>query len=199
MVSFRENIKNSLDTSLKNRDEISTATLRLILAAIKDHDIQFRTKKKGELISDEEILNLLQNMIKQRKESKALITLVSDKKMLKKLTDCIPDIDITSEPTTVIYQNIKGLSYNLLAEDGTAAIRIIQDNFCNQLIKKFGKAIISTSANISGTMSPKQFSDINDDIINNVDYIVNLRKKERRENSSRIIKIEKNGSIIKLR
>ena len=69
MVSFRENIKNSLDTSLKNRDEISTATLRLILAAIKDHDIQFRTKKKGELISDEEILNLLQNMIKQRKES----------------------------------------------------------------------------------------------------------------------------------
>ena len=120
--------------------------------------------------------------IKQRKESKALITLVSDKKMLKKLTDCIPDIDITSEPTTVIYQNIKGLSYNLLAEDGTAAIRIIQDNFCNQLIKKFGKAIVSTSANISGTMSPKQFSDINDDIINNVDYIVNLRKKERREN-----------------
>ena len=69
MVSFRENIKNSLDTSLKNRDEISTATLRLILAAIKDHDIQFRTKKKGDHITDEEILNLLQNMIKQRKES----------------------------------------------------------------------------------------------------------------------------------
>ena len=66
MVSFRENIKNSLDKSLKDRDEISTATLRLILAAIKDHDIQFRTKK-GEHISDEEILNLLQNMIKQRK------------------------------------------------------------------------------------------------------------------------------------
>ena len=69
MVSFRENIKNSLDKSLKERDEISTATLRLILAAIKDHDIQFRTKKKGDHISDEEILNLLQNMIKQRKES----------------------------------------------------------------------------------------------------------------------------------
>ena len=46
MVSFRENIKNSLDKSLKERDEISTATLRLILAAIKDHDIQFRTKKR---------------------------------------------------------------------------------------------------------------------------------------------------------
>ena len=54
--------------------------------------------------------------IKQRKESKALITLVSDKKMLKKLTDSVPDTDITSDPTTVIYQNIEGLSDNLLAE-----------------------------------------------------------------------------------
>jgi len=137
--------------------------------------------------------------IKERKESKALITLVSDKKMLKKLTDSVPDTDITSDPTTVIYQNIEGLSDNLLAEDGTAAIRIVQDNFCKQLIEIFGKAIVSTSANISGTKSPKQFSDITDDIINNADYIVNLRKKERRENSSRIIKIEKNGSITKLR
>ena len=137
--------------------------------------------------------------IKQRKESKALITLVSDKKMLKKLTNSVPDTDITSDPTTVIYQNIEGLSDNLLAEDGTAAIRIVQDNFCKQLIEIFGKAIVSTSANISGTKSPKQFSDITDDIINNADYIVNLRKKERRENSSRIIKIEKNGSITKLR
>ena len=137
--------------------------------------------------------------IKQRKESKALITLVSDKKMLKKLTDSVPDTDITSDPTTVIYQNIEGLSDNLLAEDGTAAIRIVQDNFCKQLIEIFGKAIVSTSANISGTKSPKQFSDITDDIINNADYIVHLRKKERRENSSRIIKIEKNGSITKLR
>ena len=137
--------------------------------------------------------------IKQRKESKSLITLVSDKKMLKKLTDSVPDTDITSAPTTVIYQNIVGLSDNLLAEDGTAAIRIVQDNFCKQLIERFGKAIVSTSANISGTESPKQFSDITDDIIDNADYIVNLRKKERRENPSRIIKIEKNGSITKLR
>ena len=125
--------------------------------------------------------------IKQRKESKALITLVSDKKMLKKLTDSVPDTDITSDPTTVIYQNINGLSDNLLAEDGTAAIRIVQDNFCKQLIEIFGKAIVSSSANISGTKSPKQFSDITDDIINNADYIVNLRKKERRENSSRTV------------
>ena len=137
--------------------------------------------------------------IKQRKENKALITLVSDKNMLRELTNYIPDTDITSVPTTVIYQNINGLSDNLLERDGTAAIRIVQDDFCKQLIKKFGRAIVSTSANISGIKSPKQFSDITDDIINNTDYIVNLRQKERRENPSRIIKIEKNGSITKLR
>ena len=69
MQSLREKIKLSLDQNLKNRDEIATSTVRLILAAIKDHDIQNRTKKKGEFISDEDILNLLLNMIKQRKES----------------------------------------------------------------------------------------------------------------------------------
>ncbi len=69
MQSLREKIKLTLDQNLKSRDEIATSTIRLILAAIKDHDIQYRTKKKGNSITDEEILNLLQNMIKQRKES----------------------------------------------------------------------------------------------------------------------------------
>ena len=69
MQSLREKIKLSLDQNLRNRDEIATSTVRLILAAIKDQDIQNRTKKKGEFISDEDILNLLLNMIKQRKES----------------------------------------------------------------------------------------------------------------------------------
>lgn len=137
--------------------------------------------------------------IKKRKENKALITLVSDKNMLKEVTNYIPEVDITSYPTTVIYQNINGLSDNLLASDGTAAIRIVQDSFCKNLILKFGKAIVSTSANISKTESPKQFSDISNEIIRNIDYIVNLRKKDIRNNPSRIIKIEKNGRITKIR
>ena len=69
MTSLRENIKKSLDDNLKKRDDIATATLRLILAAIKDSDIENRTKKKGDTISDQQILLLLQNMVKQRKES----------------------------------------------------------------------------------------------------------------------------------
>ena len=69
MTSLRENIKKSLDDNLKKRDNVATATLRLILAAIKDSDIENRTKKKGDTISDQQILLLLQNMVKQRKES----------------------------------------------------------------------------------------------------------------------------------
>ncbi len=69
MQSLREKIKLSLNQNLKSRDEVATSTVRLILAAVKDHDIQYRTKKKGEFISDEDILNLLLNMVKQRKES----------------------------------------------------------------------------------------------------------------------------------
>ena len=69
MTSLRENIKKSLDDNLKKRDNVATATLRLILAAVKDSDIENRTKKKGDTISDQQILLLLQNMVKQRKES----------------------------------------------------------------------------------------------------------------------------------
>jgi len=69
MEPLRTRLKETLDQNLKNRDEIATSTIRLILAAIKDHDIQNRTKKESSDISDEEILYLLQKMIKQRQES----------------------------------------------------------------------------------------------------------------------------------
>ena len=69
MESLREKIKNSLNKNIKAKDSIAMSTLRLVLAAIKDRDIEFRSKKKGDEIPDEEILNLLQNMINQRKES----------------------------------------------------------------------------------------------------------------------------------
>ena len=137
--------------------------------------------------------------IKQREESKALITLVSDKEMLYKYTNYIPNFNLTNQPTTIIYPNVVGLSKNLLPENGSAAIRIPKDLFCIQLIQKFGKAIVSTSANISGKESPKQFLDISNYIKNNVDYIVNLRKNEKMEKPSSIIKLEENGKIKKLR
>ena len=137
--------------------------------------------------------------IKKRNESKALITLVADINMLQGITNFVPNIDLISVPTTVIYSETYGLAKNLLAEDDSAAIRVVKDAFCNNLIDQLGKPIVSTSANISKESTPKEFSDISDSIIKNVDYVVNLRQSERMENPSKIIKIGRDGKITELR
>ena len=137
--------------------------------------------------------------LKRREDNKALISLVSDEEQLKNITGHIPSLDITSSPTTIIYPSALALSKKLLAKNGSAAIRIVQDDFCKELIKKFGKAIVSTSANISGTASPQKFSEISKEIKDNVDYIVNLRHEELMTKPSRILLIHKDGSIKKIR
>ena len=137
--------------------------------------------------------------LKRRSDSKALISLVSNKEQLESITETIPDLDITSNPTTIVYPNVKGLNQNLLAENGSAAIRIVQDEFCQKLILSFGKAIVSTSANISGKIAPKQFSEISKEIKKNVDYIVNLRQNELMSTPSSILIINEDNSITKIR
>ncbi len=137
--------------------------------------------------------------LKRRLESKALISLVANKKQLKEITGFIPNLDITSIPTTIIYPNIKGLSTKLLANNGSAAIRIANDEFCKKLIIAFGKAIVSTSANISGECSPKKFSEISKEIKTNVDYIVNLRHNELMTTPSSILMINEDDSVTKIR
>ena len=137
--------------------------------------------------------------LKKRADSKSLISLVANKKQLKKITGYIPSLDITSSPTTIIYPFAVGLSKKLVASNGSAAIRIVNDNFCQQLIKNFGKAIVSTSANISGATSPKKFSEISEEIKKNVDYIVNLRHDDLMAIPSAILMIHEDGSITKIR
>ena len=136
---------------------------------------------------------------KKRADSKALISLVANKQQLRSIIKTIPDLDITSSSTTIIYPNVKGLSQNLLAENGSAAIRIVKDKFCQKIILSFGKAIVSTSANISGEIAPKQFSEISEEIKKNVDYIVNLRQNELMANPSSILMINEDKSIKKIR
>ena len=129
--------------------------------------------------------------IKKREESKALISLVANKEHLSKYVSYIPKEAENKTPTTIIYDNVNGLSRNLLAEDGTAAIRIVKDVFCRNLILAFGKAIVSTSANISNETYPERYSEIEESIINNVDYIVNLRKNQLMKTPSQILKVSK--------
>ena len=137
--------------------------------------------------------------LKKRADSKALISLVANEKQLKSITETIPGLDITSSPTTIVYPNVKGLGKNLLAENGSAAIRIVKDKFCQKLILSFGKAIVSSSANISGELAPKQFLEISEEIKNNVDYIVNLRQNELMAIPSSILMINEDTSITKIR
>lgn len=142
--------------------------------------------------------------IKQRSESKSLIILVSGIEMLQMYVTEIPIaiIDLlkkTSKPTTIIYSNPIKLAKNVIANDGTVAIRIVQNEFCKQLISKFGKPIVSTSANISRNPTPKCFKEIDPSILDSVDYIVNLQREEINDKSSTIVKVADNGELIVLR
>ena len=141
--------------------------------------------------------------LKNREESKSLIILVSSVNMLKKYVSvpkkALEIIKETEKPTTIIYQNPKNIATNAISkEDNTVAIRIVQDDFCRKLIKKFGKPIISTSANVSGEPTPKSFLKISKPILEGVDYIVNLQQERETTKSSTILKIE-GDSIVVLR
>ena len=115
--------------------------------------------------------------IKQRSDSKSLITLVADLDMVGRYVKEIPEIalqlvEVNDKPMTIIYPGAMGLAKNVVAEDGTAGIRIPEHEFCHQLIYKFRRAIVSTSANISGTPAPTTFEEIPQEIKDAVDYIV---------------------------
>jgi len=121
--------------------------------------------------------------LKKRAEEKSMIVLLAnEKEIIRYITQ--PDFTIfdylkdVKKPTTVIYDGAIGLAENVVNIDGTVAIRITKDEFCNHLIKRFKKPIVSTSANLSGSASPLIFPDISPDIKNGVDYIVQHRQDD---------------------
>ncbi|MDO7171508.1 L-threonylcarbamoyladenylate synthase [Mariniflexile sp. AS56] len=138
--------------------------------------------------------------LKQRIDSKALICLVADDRMLQKYIKEIPQvaldiIDITDKPTTIIYDDARNLAPNLIAEDGTIAIRIPDDEFCFQLSRKLNGAIVSTSANISGYPTPNSFKEIQQEVLKGVDYVVNLQHEKICNKPSSIIKLSNSGVV----
>ena len=138
--------------------------------------------------------------LKQREESKSMICLVNDFKMLNQYVEQVPEIvyniiKYTTNPTTVVYDRPKRVSENLIAEDNSLAIRVIRDGFCGQLIKKYRKPIVSTSANISNQKTPKSFKEISEDILKGVDYVVNLDRKKKSTKPSSIIKLSGDGMV----
>ncbi|MBR6270353.1 MAG: threonylcarbamoyl-AMP synthase [Bacteroidales bacterium] len=115
--------------------------------------------------------------LKKRPEAKSLVTLVADADMLGKYVKFIPEtainlIEVNDKPMTIVYPDAMNLAPNVVAEDGTAAIRIPMSEFSVQVIRKFRKPIVSTSANISGEEAPAFYEDIPAEIIDGVDHVV---------------------------
>ncbi|UNY97568.1 threonylcarbamoyl-AMP synthase [Zhouia spongiae] len=136
--------------------------------------------------------------LKQREDSKALICLVSDIRMLEKFIFEVPEvayqlIEATDKPTTIIYDKPINIADNLIAPDRTLAVRVASDEFCQRMIRQFKRPLVSTSANISGRPTPQSYSEINPEILKGVDYVVNLHRDKKCNKPSTIIKIGNNG------
>ena len=143
--------------------------------------------------------------LKKRSYSKSMIVLLESDVKLNRFVKKIPDIawdivDLSDKPTTIIYPEGTNLAPNLLAEDKTIGIRIVKEGFCHQLIRKFGKPLVSTSANISSEPTPLRYIDIDKRILEGVDYIVNLPADVKlKPKASTIMKIDLDGTFTLIR
>lgn len=139
--------------------------------------------------------------IKQRQDSKAMLVLVDSSVKVDFYVRDVPEvawdlIELADKPLTIIYSGARNLAANLLAEDGSVGIRVTNEDFSKRLCQQFRKAIVSTSANISGQPSPKNFSEISEEVKSAVDYIVGYRQEEMSNpKPSNIIKLDKGGVI----
>lgn len=139
--------------------------------------------------------------IKQRADSKALICLVGGDNMLPYYSDSIPDvaydlIEFSERPLTLIVDNARNLAPSLLAADGSVGVRVTKEEFSRTLCNRCKRALVSTSANISGQPAPKCFEDIPQEIIDAVDYVCTSRRKEKGEGKpSSIIKLTATNEI----
>ncbi|TWR29243.1 threonylcarbamoyl-AMP synthase [Mucilaginibacter pallidiroseus] len=139
--------------------------------------------------------------LKQREESKSMIILLDTDAKLPSYIQDIPDvaydlIEYAENPLTLVMPGAKNVSPALIAEDGSVGIRIANHPFCQQLIQRLRKPLVSTSANISGEPSPQYFAQVSDDIINGVDYVVDIDQHSTEiRKPSTIMRIEPNGGF----
>ena len=138
--------------------------------------------------------------IKKREKTKSMIILVESEKRLQDLVD-VPEMaweimDLSEKPVTIIYDHPRNLPKELLAEDGSVGIRLVKNDFLKKLISKLNKPLVSTSANFSGEKSPMKFSDISQEIVDSVDFVVEENQEKVSEYSgSSIIRVWSDGRI----
>ena len=143
--------------------------------------------------------------LKKRSDRKSMIILLADERDLLQYV-AAPDMEVwnfldqAQKPTTVIYENALSLPENLVNEDGSIGIRIVKETFCKHLIKRLGKPIVSTSANISGEPTAPHFSQISPQIIQGVDYVVKYRQEDTTPTQpSSVVKWNDDGTLTVLR
>lgn len=143
--------------------------------------------------------------IKRRSESKSMICLVDSDNRIQRYIRNVPDVawdvmNFATKPTTVILDGAQGLASNLIAEDGSIAIRITQEEFSKQLCYRMQKPIVSTSANISGEPAAQNYRDISEEIISQVDYVCFARRNEHKPHQpSSIIRLRPDGEVTIIR
>ncbi|MFD2742875.1 MULTISPECIES: L-threonylcarbamoyladenylate synthase [Sphingobacterium] len=139
--------------------------------------------------------------LKGRDQAKSMILLLHNDNQLAGYVNDIPDvayqlIEVTDRPLTIIYSLAKNLPANVMAADGTVGIRVVDHPFCQQLLQRFRKPIISTSANLSGQPSPRNFMDISPEITDGADYVVQFGQQDTEEREpSMIIKLDPSGKF----
>lgn len=139
--------------------------------------------------------------IKKRDDSKAMICLVDSDVRMQRYVRNVPEVawnvmELATKPTTVIFDNAVNLADNLIAEDGSIAMRITGEPFSKELCYRFQKPIVSTSANISGEAAAENYRDISEELLNAVDYVCFSRRQEHKPHApSSIIRIRTNGEV----
>ena len=139
--------------------------------------------------------------LKRRDDSKALICLVDSDNRLQRYVRNVPDvawqlIEAVEKPTTLILDGAVNLAPNLIAEDGSIGIRITKEPFSHELCYRFQKAIVSTSANVSGEPAAQNYCDISQEILDGVDYVCESRRQEHKSHApSSIVKLAADGEV----
>jgi len=144
------------------------------------------------------------NFIKKRNSKSPMLSLVRDVSMISHYVEEMPKnlkqiIFKLNEPSTILYKSPKNICNLLISDDNRVGFRIVENEFCKLLLKLMDRPLVSTSANLHKEIFPKSFKEINEEILKQVDYVVNLPTENLNHKPSSIFKINLDGNLFKIR
>jgi L-threonylcarbamoyladenylate synthase len=138
--------------------------------------------------------------LKKRTQDHSMIVLVNGDRLIHRIFKEVPEtawqiLELSEKPTTLVLDDPKNVAPQLVAKDNSLGIRVVKDPFCYKLIERMKNPLVSTSANFSGAPTPTCFVEITTDLINQVDYVVNLDRDKKTTKSSAIIKLTRDAQV----